>query len=357
MIKPIIQSNCVIPTVTNSRRGIDSSANFTAQYQNNASEKEKKSNNLLWTVVGLAAMTTVGIIAHKQIEIHKLKVKISKSFDEVWKNIVKDIDTNKFQIEKPKLEYFSEENKNSSVLAYYCADDNVVRINFPKFQNDEYIVYNYDKKLAISSGNNSLFPASEIEVMRQKGEIDNSWTIKKVSDKEKMLNLASIIAHEQRHCVQYHYLLNDADYGADYILRKKFALSKEINQNLSKEEIETWKKINSPYLFGFKPKKQIRGLNMPTNIIYNNKRFSISTKSLDKHNALSRKGKESDDKYALNLLEIDANAFAANYLKKHPEHQKGCDKIIAQTIVDSGTIMSSQHLEKVLKRKACKNIS
>lgn len=355
MIDSIRQSNCVIPTVTNRRRVSHLPANFSAQSQNNALRKENKSNELLWGTIGLAAMAAIGIIAHKQIELYKLKTKISKSYDEIWKEVIKGVNTSKLQIEKPKLEYFSENKKNASVLAYYCADDNIVKINFSKFQNNEYIIYNYDKKLAIS-GNNSLFSLSDIEIKKKNGEIDDSWTIKKVSEKEKMLNLASIIAHEQRHCIQYHYLLNDADYGADYLLKKKFALSEERNKNLSAEEIKRWKKINSPYLFSFKPKKENRHLMMPTTIVYDGKHFGISTKSLSKHNVLSRSKEEERNKYKINILEIDANAFASKYLKNHPELQKGCDKIIAQTIVDSGKIMSLHNIEKV-KKNSNKNSS
>lgn len=339
MISAIKQSNCVIPLVINKSGVRYSPVNFTAlPNQNKQDFKTKEVKQALLTGAILGAVIGLAAIVHKEIKVNKLKKMISKRYDDIWTEVLKSIDTTRIQIEKPKLKFSRYEK--SPYLANYSSD-NKITVNLHHFKTREYVVYN-DKGDIITSGDKPLFTLKEIKKKKKEGLIDSSWTVKKLNDNEKLFDMSFMLAHEIRHCVQKHFILNDSNFGPNYLMLKSITEEwKKAHPNLSQEELLKVAKKKNPYWANFKPKGDYKNLELRSFV--GGKRIYFSTEEIVKNFLNYTPGEKDFDKYSLNALEVDANAYAIGYLQSHPNLKEGCDDIITKIIINKEKITNSEN--------------
>lgn len=345
MISVVNQANYVIPPM-DKPGGRYFPANFTSFVDQNeqgskAKEKNLNQNKILWGVVALGSAIVLFIIGKKEIPMMKLKLQIRKSYDEIWEDVLKTIDQSVIKIEKPKLKFSLTEK---DLLGVYQRKNNSIEVNLNAIKNNEYITYNLEKNLGISAGA-PLMPLEEIQTLKKDGVIDDTWIIKKVNKHEKNLAINYALAHEQRHCVQYHYILNDANCGPESLLKNVASKLKKAEPNLSDEKLmEDAKKI-CPYIVNFKPKGEHRDLTLVSTFSHKGKKATYSTKHLVQNDLEYTLADEA--KYDINTLEIDANSFAENYLKTHKKDlQKGCDDFIVKLIMSATKHANTEKISK-----------
>ena len=331
MIKGISQPGYVIPPV-NSGRSNYSSANFTAQpnfeAQSGKNKQKENSHKVFWGALLLGAVGVATALIVKKIkansELTKLKKEIetfyNKSWDDLMKYMNRDTNSTNLQIEKPNLKFFS--TKNNETLGNYVPNTNDIELNLHHLKQDMYLSYN-DTQISIAS-------LEDLEKLRKDKVIDDSWTIKKLNDKEKVFVQAHVIAHEQRHCVQYHTVLNDINYGPEFLLKDKAKQIKESMPNLSQEELMKLAKKVSPYWVNFKPKGKLKNIKLLLPIrLKNGNEVYFTTESFARN--ISEYTSKDRNKYDMNSLEIDANIFACLYLKTNKPIQEGCDPKVIKT--------------------------
>lgn len=344
MINAISQSNCVISPLINKPGVRYSPVNFTAlPNQNKQDSKEIKQSLLTGAILGAAI--GLAAIVHKEIKVNKLKKMISKRYDDIWVEVLKSIDTTKIQIEKPKLKFSRYEKSNH--LADYSSD-NKITVNLHHFKTREYVVYN-DRGDIITSGDKPLFTLKEIKKKKKDGLIDSSWTVKKLNDNEKLLDMSFLLAHEIRHCVQNHFILNDSNFGPNYLLLKDIAEEwKKAHPNLSQDELLKVAKKKNPYWANFKPKGDYKNLELRSSATVGGEKIYFSTEELVKSFLNYTPGEKDFDKYSLNALEVDANAYAITYLQSHPDLKEGCDNIITKIIINKEKRTNSKNFTNYL---------
>lgn len=317
----------------NQNRGVISHLNFTSKTAQNddnqkASLKKIVYGGLLLGITGIAAF-----LVKKHIDFVKI-------YNDIWKDVTKGIDTSKIQIKKPKFIYtFSKKGKS---IGGYNEAYNLIGINLRYFLENKYLVYKSADGHLVLNNIRPVHSLKSIEELKKKGVIDNSCIIKKLNFKERKLLISRTIAHEQRHCLQFHFILNDADYGADFLLNdyaKRHSKSLEAAKNAN------------PYLTRFKSKTENHNLLLETDIIPGNNKLCLSTKDLARNiSEYGGEGKETYENYVLNSLEIDANAFASSYLKNHPEIQQNCDENISKIFDTTSDVFSKGFLNKNTNR-------
>lgn len=331
MINAIRQSNCVIPPVNRSG-GRYSPVNFTASQNQNEQDSKTQERNLdqnkiFWGAVALGSAIGLAIIGKKEFPMLKLKFQVKRSYDKIWKDVVKDFDKANLQIEKPKLKFSF--NKNSNTWGHYDFRTNSIEMNLHHLKNKEYLIYKGDGKSRIfRSGGEPFFNLNDIEKMKEEGKLDSSWSIKKATLAEKLFYSNAKIAHEQRHCAQFHLILNDSQFGSNFILKDTVEQLKKIKHNLSEEELLNLAKNESPYLANFKPKRDVTNLHLTLQATVEGKKHVFMTKNFARN--FSEYTDKDLNKYNINSLEIDANAYAWTYIKFNKEIQKGCgDDVLA----------------------------
>lgn len=310
-------------------------------------KQEKKQNKVKKIILGgifLGAAVGVSFVAHKQIQLHKLKTKISKNYDEIWKDMLKLIDENKFQIEKPKLKFSNK--KSSKSLGFYNPSTNDITINLHHFKNGEYIAYNKEGDV-IGKGSHGIFSLQEIENLKKEGVINDSFTVKKLNEAEKMFALNATLVHEQRHCLQFHCVLNDADFGPQYLLKEKAKGLMKDNPNLTLDELIEKVKKEFPYWTNFNPKKNCKNLKLITSLITERGQLALSSKNIAR-NILEYTSSDIE-KYNLNSLEVDANNYALRYLETHPKLKEGCGDLPVRAITRLAGIINAERAKSFVK--------
>lgn len=336
MISVIRQSNCVIPPVTNKPIGKYPPVNFTAsQTQNDQDFKVKESsqdqNKILWGAIGLGSAIALAIIGKKEFPMLKLKFQVKRSYDKIWKDMVKDFDKANLQIEKPKLKFSFD--KNSNTWRHYDFRTNSIEMNLHHLKNKEYLIYKGEgKNRVFRTAGEPFFNLNDIEKMKEEGKWDNSLSIKKATLAEKLFYSNAKIAHEQRHCAQFHLILNDSQFGPNFLLKDTVDKLKKIKPNLSEEELLNLAKKDNPYLANFKPKRDVTNLHLTLQATVEGKEHVFMTKNFARN--FSEYTDKDLDKYAINSLEIDANAYAWTYLKFNKEIQKGCGEDVLAFILN-----------------------
>lgn len=341
-INSAILSTPFLTSANQNRRNVYYS-NFASNNKPYSKEKQQR-DTLLWSGIALGSAIALFIIGKKEIPMLKLKSQIKKSYNKIWEDVLKTIDQSKIQIEKPKLKMFSD-TKGPTQFEYSIAD-NSIGVNLNTIKNNGYIAYNLEKKLAVSAGAYPLMTLDEINMLKKQGTIDATWIVKKVNEQEKMLAINYALAHEQRHCVQKHYILNDANYGAKSILENAVIKLKKSNQNLSEEKLMEKAKKICPYVVNFKPKGEYKDLVLLSTYTYNDKRIGYATKHLVR-NDLEYTSTDIE-KYNLNTFEIDANTFAESYLKTYKKLQKGCDDFVVKFITNMTKKLNTKNISKFL---------
>lgn len=350
LINSISQSNCVIPPVSQ-KKSVSSPAIFTGYPTERAQQTEKKSHKFLWGALflGAAGVATAMIIKKTSAtnELNKFKKEFKGLYDQTWDDIVKHFDSKNLKIEKPELKIIKDEK--STELARYIKANNSIEINshlVNKYKPYEYAIFNVEKDMVFARGNFPLHTLEEIEKLKKDGLIDSSWTIQKLNPKEKELYTKFMLAHEQRHCLQLHTVLNDSNYGSKFLLEDEAKHLKTKNPKLNDLEAMEHAKKNSPYLANFKPINNKSNLMLSCPVKYDEKQIFFTTKNFAKN--ITEYTSKDAQKYDMNSLEIDANIFASLYLRSK-ENIAGCDEKIAQIITKMSEIEAFDNLEKFMK--------
>lgn len=306
-------------------------------------DKEKKNKHKKALLIGfiLGGISILSPIALKQAKSTLLKIQVTKFYNNVWDEIIEVMDTTKYQIEKPLLSFSN--RIEDSVLGLYDAGKNIVQINLKSLRNDEYMAYKGN--LTMRKGDYALFSEKEIEELKQKGRINDSWIIQKLNKNEKSLYLNHLLAHELRHCIQYHLILNDAEYGAKALLQQLEKKIKKLNPTFTKEQIKDLARKTNTYWCSFKPKEKHSDLGLPCLKDDNWQKKYFSTKELY---GSTKTYKHYGDEYTLNALEIDANAYAAAYLDKYKNLYSGCDGTIVKKIMEIVKTINSNNIYRFM---------
>lgn len=330
MISAIQQSNCVIPSVKPTGRFSPASESFIDTTSFGHKEKKQKTSSFTKTILVCLVLGAAGGLAalgHKQLKLHKLKKEIQSHYDKAWEYASKGFKNANLQIQKPKLKYYSD--PNTPTTGVYNKGHNFIRLNLHKFESMEYIVYKGkgNKRMFMLEGGMPFFDLNGVEKMKKDKLIDASWQIRKATHAEKMFALNATIAHEQRHCVQYHFILDDSEYGPNFLL-KDFAdkLIKE-SPHLSAEEAMQLAKKHNPYWANFKPKGNTKGLCLELPTTVNGQNIGFKAKNLAYNH--SHYDKTDFDKYLSNTLEVDARTFEIDYLSRK-DVQRDC----AEDLID-----------------------
>lgn len=330
MISAIQKSNYVIPPATKKPQVEYSPVNFSAKPEN----QKKESHWLLWSVLGAGALTVAGVLIHKHIKVNKVENKLEQEvrglYDKAWEYTSNCFDKDKIKIEKPELKYFSEPDSKS--YGHYNPANNIIKLNLDKFEKMEFLVHKgKGEKIEFMETNGfPLLSSKDIEKLKKEGVLDNTWTIKKASHSEKLFALGATIAHEQRHCAQYHLILNDSDFGADYLLRDIAAKTREQNPKVSEEEAMKLARNLHPYWANFKPKSNVNKLTLRLPARLNGQSIGLSTAHFVKNHATYTT--KDMEEYLSNTFEVDARAFSWAFLKIK-ENQKGVsDEVLAVTL-------------------------
>ena len=338
-INSINSVNCGNPPLIQNRGNV-SCPYFSAAPKTTSSNEKSLNKKVLWGTVAIGSAIALALIGKKQIKSFKFQMDVKKNYNNIWQGILKSFDSskNKIQIKKPELKLIS--GKNNQDLGQYIVDKNEIGINLDWYMTDKYISYNKQKDCFSAINSRVLFSKEEIEKFKRNGYIDDTWTIQKLTDKEKMLAIVSTLVHEQRHCVQNHIILNDIDYGPEYLLKELAKKQRKLKPGLSEEESIKKAKENCTYLANFNSKGGFKNLELPSTVIYKNQRISFTAKELaDATFNYASDGKQ----YDFNLLEVDANSFALAYLNGHPELQKGCSKEVVSMILRAGKLQSMKN--------------
>lgn len=349
MISAVKQTKIIIPSIIGRQEKQCSMANFTGlSVQKNVQPKIKNSEILFWGVFAAAIV----VVNPKAVSIpvsSKLKQEFEEIYDRAWEDVNKDAKQSKIKMEKPKIKFYF--NTSSDECAGYYSGINAVRINLYMFNACEYVAYK-DKKFA-SRGHIPFFSLKEMEKLKKDGLIDDSWTVRKVNHAEKMFYWNYVISHELKHCEQSHLILNNPKFGSDFLLGDAVAKSKELHPILPESFIRLLAIKNNPYWSKFKADKNNNNLNLKLHTIYKDNQFDFTAEDFAKNQAKYsyKEARENPDKYILNLLEVDANSFATNYIKLHKDIQTGCRKEIAELIMTIQEKDNSKNMDKFVNTK------
>lgn len=348
----VYQNGVYLPL--NQARNFYLPSNFTNSEQETSERKKNNFFKYLGGVflLGAAAITTI-LIVKKPLpssELGNFKKEIEGMYNEVWQYVLRHCDANNITIEKPEIKFIKEENKT---IAAYCKHDNSIVFNLHNIndlKSHEYIAYNLEKNGCYTGEYESypLLSLKDIEELRNQGKIDNSWIVKKLNKNEQDLCLKALIAHEQRHCLQQHIILNDSKYGPKFFLEDLAIKIKKDNPKLSDEEVIKQAKKELPYLANFKTKKEMANLTLSCPVIYNKKKIRFATSTLAKDTIeYTSKNRE---KYDMNSLEIDANLFSAHYLNENSKLMKDWDENNFKTISGVLKAISLDNFEKFMAK-------
>jgi hypothetical protein len=346
VISAIQQSNCVIPSAMGKPRVDYLPADFADSTSFGKKEKKYKTSNVtkaLAVSLVLGAAGALVAIGHRQIKLHKLKKEISGLYDKAWEFTSKSFNKANLQIEKPKLKYFFDSDPKS--YGSYNQGTNVIRLNLHKFESKEYIVYKGEgkKRVFMVKDKFPFLDLKDIEKMKKDGVIDGSWSTRKATHEEKLFAFNATIAHEQRHCIQYHFILNDSDFGADYLLKDFATKLRAKESDLSQEEAMRLARRYHPYWANFKPKGNTKNLCLLLPAIVKGQDVGFNTKHLARN--YSSYNNKNIDEYFANALEIDARAFEWAYLSRE-EVQKGCAEDVVAMILN---VQKQENTEGITK--------
>lgn len=343
MISAVKQSNCVIPPVTNKPGGRYSPVNFTASpAQNEQDSKTKERKTALITGVVLGIVGAAALFIYKRGKYNK---DFTKIFDKTWENVSKDFNKEGMKIKKPFLGFFS--SKKADEWAAYMPGGNDIIINLHKFNNYEYFVYKSGngRTRFQSMGGIPLFNTEGIEKLKKDKIIDDSWIIEKANHAEKMFCWNYLIAHEQRHCAQFHVMLNDSKVGPEGLLKDVADKLRKSKSGLSEEEAMKIAKRRYPYWTNFKTNGKFENVYLTMhNVTQDGKHILLGSKHLARNAA--EYTFEDLEKYKLNSLEMDANTFAENYVRSNKEIQQGCRENILNIIMGAQKLSNSKNIDK-----------
>lgn len=331
MISAIQQSNCVIPFVKST--GSRSPASFADTTSFGQKEKKHKTSSFTKAIlISLVLGAAAGIVAigHRQLKLYKLKKEIQTHYDKAWKYVSKGFNQAKLQIEKPKIKYYSDPEAKS--YGGYISGQNVVRLNLHEFESREFVVYkNEGQKIEFKPDNGFLlFNSKEIEQMKKDKLVDESWKIRNATKAERMFTMNAIIAHEQRHCVQYHFLLDNSEFGPECFLKNFADKLREKAPHWSEEEAIRLAVKHNPYWANYKPKGNTKDLGLVFPTLVNGQEVGFNAQELARNHA--QYDKTNLDKYFSNALELDARAFEIEYLSRK-DVQSGCaEDFVAETL-------------------------
>lgn len=331
MISAIQQSNCVIPSVKTA--GSRSSANFADATSFGHKEKKHKTNIFTKTILVCLVLGAAGglaAIGHRQIKLHKLKKEIQGRYDKAWDYVSKGFNKAQLQIEKPKLKYYSD--PEAKTYGMYLQGQNIIRLNLHEFQSREFVIYKGDgaQRKFMTEDGYLLFATKGIEQMKKDKLIDDSWSIRKATMAEKLFTLDATIAHEQRHSVQYHFLLDNSEFGPDYFLKDFADKLRKKAPHFSEEEAMQLAKRHNPYWVNFKPKGNTRDLCLLLPTPVDGQDIGFKAQHLAKNH--SRYNRTDLDEYFSNTLELDARAFELDYLSRKDVQQDCAEDFVNITL-------------------------
>lgn len=297
-------------------------------------EHNKNEHKTLYKILLGTAIASIGILCISRlskikslVEKTTLKKEFKTRFDNIWNEVSKDFEQKGLKIEKPQLNF--SKNEDLKNLGSYFPTHNKVSLNLSYFNNIEYIAYKKNGRKIERFYN---FPLSEKELtkLKSKNKINDNWTIKKLNENEKLFFFTHVMSHELRHCAQFHLILNDSAYGAKFLLKNLAKKLKVNNPNSTNEELMELAKTSAPYWAKFKPSQILSNLSINAPITHDNRKVRFYTSAFARH--YEHYNKNSYDKYRLNALEIDANAFASAYLNKNKKFQTNCDPAVLKFI-------------------------
>jgi len=329
-----------------------SRVNFTSNPQNTTQIHKKKDNTVSHILLGLGALAvaSLGIAFLPKMknfaESVKLKREFKRIYNNIWTEVSQTFEQKGLKIVKPSLG-FSKDEKSINIGAYRPGSNKII-INLHQYNSYEYIIHR--NKSFLARGNMTLHTLEEVEKLKKKGSIDSSWTVKKLNQSEKMFFFTHVMAHEQRHCAQFHLVLNDANFGPDFLLKHIAKNLKQKNPTKTSGELMKQAKLDCPYWANFKAPKKLTKLSLKAPITHNNHRIRFFARDFASN--FERYTSKNWDKYRLNVLEIDANAFSANYLTKNKKFQTNCDKEIIRIITRFENIKNSKNINNFFEQSA-----
>lgn len=338
------------------KKGVTSPVNFTSAQNPDQNISQNKRNTGKKILIGTLLLGAAGVataLIFKKInagsEVGKLKKTVTNIFNETWEDVLKKSGAEDLKLKKPslKISYDKEENE----LGHYAICDNSITINMHHLNTYEYVVRK-DKKFMAKGTTLPFHTMEQVEQLKKDGKIDSSWTVQKLTQAEKLFYLRHVIAHEQRHCLQFHSILNDADYGPRFLLEASAKKLKEKYPEKSPDELMKIAKQIYPYFTKFKNSGTKRGINLtlpgengPRKVIYGSKDFA---QNYTEYNS-KFDGKVLPSEYDLNLLEIDANNFASKYLDLNKQNQEGCSEDIVKIVTKFNSIQDNERIRQFVK--------
>lgn len=349
MISAIQKSDSLVSPIVKKSDRKSSAENFSAStHQNEQDYYTSQRNKVISAGILLGAAGLVSAIAYKKFkfnsELTKFKKDLGALYDKTWECISESFDKANLKIEKPNLTFFTD--KNSKEWGGYVPGKNLIRINLNKFTNHEYVICKNDKRF-ITKGSMPFLTLKDAEQLVKDKQLDSSWSIKKANYEEKLFYWNHIVSHEQRHCEQYHLILNDLQFGPKFLLRGAATKLMKSKTDLSEKEAMNLAKSQNPYWKDFKPKRDIKNLFLMLSSIFKGKRVLFSAKNLARNHA--EYTLDDVEKYILNSLEIDANDFGLKSLKENKEGQQNCRKEILAYIMQLQKMKNDENLTKFIE--------
>lgn len=254
----------------------------------------------------------------------EFKGKISKIYDEGWERLVAETGEYVGSMKKPELDFSMPNTTINVASARYNSSENKIHINLDFFKKHNCFVYTESGgKIKIPAKNEVLFSKEEISQMRADGLIDETFKVKKVTQEEMLLAIQTSLAHEQRHAVQLHTALNDSTLGPEKMIG---ILVKDImkkNRGMTAEKAMEQAMREAPYWVNYDKRGSLPNRALVTKIPYNDTSLKLSGKTIaDSLEAYT--GSVANDAYRLNLLELDANAWANHCLSQINAAPVGC---------------------------------
>lgn len=289
-----------------------------------------------------AALATRKIKAGKVLSELKFKEQVSKVYDEGWTRLLADTGEQVGSMKKPELDFSVPNTTINVACARYNSSENKMHINLDFFKKHNYFVYTESGgRIKIPAKNEVLFSQEEISQMRADRLIDEAFKVKKATREEMLLAIQTLLAHEQRHVAQIHTILNDSTLGPEKMIG---ILVKDImkkNQGISLETAMEQAMREAPYWVNYDKRGSISNRVLGTKISYNDTNLKLSGKIIEDSLEDAYTSVVANDAYRLNLLELDANAWANHCLSQINTPPEGCSSEFF-----AGLKLASSHIKQ-----------
>lgn len=257
----------------------------------------------------------------------KLRNEVTEIYNNIFDDVTKGLKDYNFELPKPKLSFVNKEKD----LGSYNPRENTMNVNLDAIKG-QFIARNKDGELLSShvKGKDGIYKITFYSKYQIKEVEKLGGTIEPVSDDIVKARSAEILAHETRHYIQNIMMLNDESMGPDFIAKmygKSFFdeagnlkdSTVKINlSNLSEADLIKMVKSSTKFLKNYKSVTGLKGvisINPKTDNpdhLYTSLHFK---QGLERYLTTGGSKNMSNLEYLANPMEIDANLYAADFVK------------------------------------------